>query len=452
MSKNVKVVQSIQEKNKFWETNVVRMNQHENNKERSDLAIYIDSTKEYQEWKGFGGAITEAAAYNLSKLSKEKRESILQAYYGKNGLGYTHGRVHINSSDFGLGNYDYIDENDESLSTFSIEREEQYVLPIIREINQLTGDDLTLLASPWSPPAWMKTNGEMNNGGKLKKEYYPLWAKYFVKYIKEMRNKGIDIWAVTVQNEPAAKQVWDSCEYTGEEEKEFVKQLGEEFAKENLEDIKIIIWDHNRDIIVERADAVLNDPEARQYVWGVGNHWYVSEEFENLSKVHEKYPEQHMIFTEGCIEGGVQLGAWHTGERYARNIIGDMNNWLEAFIDWNIVLDMQGGPNHVGNYCDAPIIVDPDQDVAHYNSSYYFIGHFSQYIKAGAKRTDLQLEDQTLSATAFKNVDGSIVVVILNETNEQVTPSIHIDESTLTMPIPAHSITTCIINEQVTEG
>lgn len=441
-NRTVTAVQSVKETNSFWKP--VSLSETD---QKADVTLTIDSTKTYQTWMGFGGALTEAATYTLDQVSEDKKESILKAYYDpKEGLGYTMGRLHIASCDFSLEHYDYIDELDETLESFSIEHEEKWVLPTLRRAQDIADQPLTLVASPWSPSAWMKTNGDRNHGGKLKKEYYTLWAKYIARYLKKIQFKGFDIEAVTVQNEPAATQVWDSCEYTAEEEKEMVKELAHVFKEENLS-VNIIIWDHNRDLIFERADTVLKDDEANKLVWGVGNHWYMSEDFEELSKVHEKYPDKHLIFTEGCIEGGVQLGAWHTGERYARNIIGDMNNWLEGFLDWNIVLDEMGGPNHVGNYCDAPIIVDTQTKDVHYNSSYYFIGHLSKFIRPGAKRIESVVDIKDLSAVSFQNENGNVATVILNETDKALNLNVTVDNEAVTVHLPKHSITT-IINEQ----
>jgi glucosylceramidase len=436
--RTVTAVQSVKAEGSFWQPVSI--------KEVSDekTHVNVDTSETYQTWMGFGGALTESATYTLDQLPEEKKESILKAYYDKEkGLGYTMGRLHIASCDFSLENYDYIEENDETLETFNMDREEKWVLPTLRRAQEIAGEPLTLVASPWSPSAWMKTNGERNNGGKLKKEYYTLWAQFIARYLKEMQKKGFEIEAITVQNEPAATQTWDSCEYTAEEEAEMVKVLSRVFKEEGIT-VNIIIWDHNRDIIFERADTVLSDTEANKAVWGVGNHWYMSEDFEELSKVHDKYPDKHMIFTEGCIEGGVQLGAWHTGERYARNIMGDMNNWLEGFLDWNIVLDEQGGPNHVGNYCDAPIIADTKEKVAHYNSSYYFIGHLSKYIRPGAQRVDVSLSGNDLSVVAFKNEDGSLITVLLNETDQASDLVLSLDKEAAAVHVPAHSITTVV--------
>ncbi|TMW71277.1 glycoside hydrolase family 30 protein [Alteribacter natronophilus] len=445
MTKTIRIIESVKDKAMWQEKDPIVFTEKDRTGENSAT---INPEAEYQEWMGFGGAFTEAAAYTLSQVSPAHREEAIRAYFNEgSGLGYTLGRTHIHSCDFALENYTYVEEGDASLESFSIEREEKYVLPMIRDAVAEAGRELTLLSSPWSPPAWMKTNGEMNHGGKLKPEFRGVWANYYVKYIEAMEKAGIPVWGVSVQNEPAAKQVWDSCLYTAVEECDFIRDhLGPALEESGLGEKKIVIWDHNRDIIVERAETVLSDPEAAKYVWGTGNHWYVSEEFENLSIVHEKFPDKHLLFTEGCIEGGVKLGAWHTGERYARNIIGDMNNWLEGFIDWNLVLNEQGGPNHVGNYCDAPIIADTKTDELHYNSSYYAIGHFSRHILPGAKRIGLKSSADGLVMTAFKNTDGSVVLVVLNEQENDVPFSLSMEGHGAEAVSKARSIATYVMS------
>ncbi|WP_406685790.1 glycoside hydrolase family 30 protein [Rossellomorea vietnamensis] len=414
---------------------------------RASTHIQLDRELKYQEILGFGGAFTEAAAHSLSLISPEKRKEIIHRYFDPSeGLGYRFGRTHINSCDFSLENYSYVEDGDTSLESFSIDREKKLVIPLIQEAKEVAGGELSIVASPWSPPSWMKTNGEMNNGGKLLPEFQSVWADYYSKYIEAMEEEGIGIWGLTIQNEPEAKQVWDSCLYTGEEERDFIKNhLGPSLVGHGHGDVKVIIWDHNRDVIHERAKAVLSDPEAAKYVWGTGVHWYVSEEFENLSKVHHDFPDKHLIFTEGCIEGGVRPGAWDTGERYGRNIMGDLNNYLEAWIDWNLVLNEEGGPNHVGNYCDAPVIVDTVNDEVRYNSSYYYIGHFSKYIKVGARRIGCQISNDAVSAASFENPDGEIVVVVMNANDREEEISLAIGEGNFNMTLPLHSIATFMI-------
>lgn len=406
--------------------------------------IVINDKQTYQTWIGFGGAFTESAAYTLNQMPKHVYQEAIEAYFGKDGLGYTMGRTHIHSCDFALENYTYVQDNDQELKTFDMSREDQWVVPMIKEAMRHQ-KDLKLFATPWSPPAWMKTNNEMNHGGKLLPEFRQAWSNYYIKYLEHMELRGIPFWGLTVQNEPEATQTWDSCIYTAEEERDFVKNyLGPTLEKSKF-DVKLLGWDHNRDVIVERASILLNDPEANKFFWGIGNHWYVSEAFENLSVVHELFPDKHLIFTEGSQEGGPKPGAWFTGERYARNIIGDMNNFLEGWIDWNMVLNEEGGPNHVGNYCDAAILADRKNKQLIFNSSYYYIGHFSKYIKPGAKRIDVKQNlGKGCHTTAFINVDGSIVLVILNESDEKKDITVVNQNLGATISVESHSIITLI--------
>lgn len=419
-----------------------------NGQKSSDISLKIDRNKKYQKIVGFGGAFTESAAYTLARMDEEKRTEIVKKYFDQvDGLAYSIGRVHIHSCDFSLANYTYVEENDVELKTFDISHEKQWVLPFIDGARKARDGEILLLASPWSPPGWMKSNGEMNHGGTLLPEYYESWANYYAKYIKAMRKEGFDIWAITVQNEPAALQVWDSCLYSAEEERDFLKNhLGPTLEKEGLSDVKIYIWDHNRDILFERADTVLSDPEAAKYVYGTGNHWYVSEDFENLSKLHDKYPDKHILFTEGCQEGGLHLGSWLTGERYGRNMIGDFRNWQEGWIDWNLILDETGGPNHVGNLCDAPIVADTKTQQVHYNSSYYYIGHFSKYVKPGAVRIDSDIDGTSnLQQVAFLNEDGSIALIVMNASDKAESFDIEADGQYANYVLESHSIATFVL-------
>ncbi|WP_105616575.1 glycoside hydrolase family 30 protein [Vallitalea okinawensis] len=411
------------------------------------VTIDIHMDQEYQEMIGFGGAFTEAAAVTLSKISTDKRQEVLERYFDQEkGIGYSLGRVHIHSCDFSLGNYTYVEENDHELKSFSISRDKTHIIPLIKDAMKQRGDGIKLLASPWSPPAWMKSNHEMNNGGKLLDSYKDIWARYYTKFIKAYEDEGLDVWGITVQNEPAAVQVWDSCIYSAEEERDFIKDhLGPTMYKEGLQDTKILIWDHNRDIMVERAKRILEDDEAAQYVWGTGFHWYVSEEFDNVGKVHQLFPDKHLLFTEGCQEGGVKLGEWYTGERYARNMIGDFNNWCEGYLDWNIVLDETGGPNHVNNLCDAPIIADTQANELHYNSSYYYIGQFSKYVMPGAKRIGSCSQDNKLKVCAFKNPNEDIILILLNESEAALNYCFKVADEQFNAVAAPHSIRTYVV-------
>lgn len=410
-------------------------------------SILIDTSKEFQEFLGFGGAFTEAAAVTLHKMSAENQAEILNAYFNpQTGIGYSLGRTHINSCDFALGNYAYSEvDGDVDLQHFSIDHDREHIIPMIQAAQQIAENPLTLFASPWSPPAWMKSTGMMNQGGKLKPEYRDAWARYYCRYIREMEKEGISIWGLTVQNEPEAVQTWDSCIYTGEEERDFVRDyLGPTLAKEGLGHIRLIIWDHNRDHLFERAKVVLDDPQAAQYVWGTGFHWYVGDNFDNVQLVHDVYPDKHLIFTEGCVEYGPHQGVWDSGERYAHSIINDLNRWTEAWTDWNLLLDETGGPNHVGNFCSAPILADTTTDTIDYQSSFYYIGHFSRFIRPGAKRIICASMRDELEATAFRNPDGTIAIVVMNRSNKAAAFRLKYSGDAVEVTIPEHAIQTFV--------
>ena len=418
---------------------------HENkNLKKAD--IILDENVTYQSMLGFGGAFTESAAYNLGRVGKEVREQAIKDYFDKEeGLGYTLGRVSIHGCDFSLSSYTYIEEGDKELKTFDISRDLTYVVPLIKDAEKYAKEPIELLASPWSPPAFMKDNNSMIKGGKLLPEYYEAWAKYYIKFVEEYRKLGLTVWCVTVQNEPAAVQRWDSCIYSAEEERDFVKfHLGPLMENSEAKDVKILIWDHNRDIMVTRASTVLEDKEAAKYVWGTAFHWYVSEAFENVGKVHDLFPEKGLLFTEGCQEGGVHLDSWKTGERYARNMLGDFNNWCQGYIDWNLFLDNTGGPNHVNNLCDAPIIIDIFPEKLIHQSSYYYVGHFSKYIRPGALRIKVT-NNSLLNVTAFKNIDGTLAFVALNESAESHTFSFEYLNKKYELSINSNSIMTILI-------
>ncbi len=407
-------------------------------------ALYIQTTELRQELLGFGGAFTEAAAHVYAKLGPENRRRLVEAYFDpQNGHGYRVCRTHINSCDFALGNYAYTEvAGDVDLAHFSLDHDRALLFPLLRDAQAAAQDTIRLFASPWSPPAWMKTNGEMNNGGKLKPEYREAWARYYVRYIQEMEKEGFPIWGLTVQNEPAAKQVWDSCEYTAEEERDFVRDhLGPALHKAGLGDRKLIIWDHNRGIMPERARVVLSAPEAAAYVWGTGFHWYGEDAFENVAVIRDAFPNHHLIFTEGCQEGGPHIGSWDLGERYARSIIHDLNNGTEAWVDWNLLLDITGGPNHVGNLCSAPVLADLEQDKLLFQSSYWYLGHFSRFLPAGSRIVPLVNDSTDILATAAR-IGNDIRVVMLNLHEQARRFQLRTPEAWTPILLPPRSIAT----------
>jgi glucosylceramidase len=304
---------------------------------------------------------------------------------------------------------------------------------------------IPVFASPWSPPAYMKTNGEMNHGGKLKKEYWELWSEFYVKFIEAYRNEGIDVFGITVQNEPNATQRWDSCIYSAEEERDFVKN----YLGKKMKDIgvKILFWDHNKEQLVDRAEVVLDDKETEKYIYGIACHWYSGDHFEQLEMFNKLYPDKDIVFSEGCYE--YSLGASDTvkiGEKYAHDMIGNFNNYCNSFCDWNLLLNEKGGPNHVGNYCDAPIMADTQKDEVVIHDSYYYIGHFSKYVAKGAKRIGSSKFGNDVETVAFKNPDGSIVSVVLNQTDRDVKFTFRMCGNQVDCTAEAHSIATYIFS------
>ena len=368
------------------------------------------------------------------------------AYFDlSSGNGYSLCRTHINSCDFSLGNYAYAETpGDVELKHFSIDHDRRQLIPMIKEAVRVAGQPLKLLASPWSPPAWMKTNGQMNQGGKLKQEYRETWARYYARYVKEYEQEGLPIWGLSVQNEPLAVQTWDSCIYTGEEERDFVRDyLGPTLEKAGLLDrVRILIWDHNRDLMYERARSVYDDPLAARYVWGTAFHWYMGDHFENVQLTHDAFPDKQLLFTEGCVEGGPHIDAWEIGERYARSVLQDLNHWTVGWLDWNMLLDQRGGPNHAGNYCSAPLMADTDKGKLYYQNSYYYLGHVTRFVRPGAQRIISAPSLDELETTAFLNVDGRIAVVVLNRTEKSFNFALKYKGLAALAESPAHSIST----------
>ncbi|MBP7554833.1 MAG: glycoside hydrolase family 30 protein [Chitinophagaceae bacterium] len=419
----------------------------------TQICVFVDPDKTFQTFFGIGAALTDASAETFYKLPKEKQQEFLKAYFDKeNGIGYTVARTNINSCDFSSGSYTYVDSNDKELKSFNIEPDRKYKLPFIKEAMQAAGGKLTLFASPWSPPAWMKDNNNMLQGGKLKPEFYDSWALYYTRFIKEYEKEGVPVWGISVQNEPMAKQRWESCIYTAEEERDFLKKhLGPTMEKEGLKEKKIIVWDHNRDLIYQRAQTYFDDPEAAKYAWGIGFHWYEDWSggqpmYENIKRVHEAYPDKNIFFTEGCAESfdAKRYNAWALGEEYGRSMINDFNNGMVGFTDWNILLDETGGPNHVQNFCFAPVHGDTKTGQLIYTNAYYYIGHFSKFIQPGAKRISSAASRSQLLTTAFRNPDGKTVVVVMNQSGAETPYFLWINGKAAELKAKPRSIATLV--------
>lgn len=419
----------------------------------TQVCVFVDPQRNYQTFLGIGGALTDSAAETFAKMPAVKQQEILTAYFDKEkGIGYTLARTNIHSCDFSSGSYTYVTEGDRELKSFSVAHDRQFRIPFIKRAIAAAGGKLTLYASPWSPPAFMKDSNNMLRGGKLKPEFYQSWANYYTKFVKAYEREGIPVWGISIQNEPMATQKWESCIYTAEEERDFLKKyLGPTMQREGLGAKKIIAWDHNRDLIYQRASTMLNDREAAKYVWGIGFHWYEpwsggEAMYDNVKLVNETFPDKNLIFTEGCVESFnmERIKNWTFGERYATSMINDFNNGTVGWTDWNILLDETGGPNHVGNFCFAPVHGDTKNGKVIYTNSYYYIGHFSKFIRPGAKRIVSSPSRSALLSTAFTNTDGKTAVVVMNRGEKEVPFYLWIDGKAAETKAPPRSIQTLV--------
>lgn len=420
----------------------------------SGIEVFLNPQKQFQEFIGIGGAFTDSSAENFADLPEALREELMEAYFDQAlGNGYRLGRIPIHSCDFSSASHTYIEEGDKDLESFSIEPDYKYRIPFIERAIKAAGGFIRTIASPWSAPAFMKSNNSMIKGGVLLPDYYQAWAQYYVKFIQAYEAEGIPIWGLTIQNEPAAVQTWESMVYTAEQERDFLKNhLGPTLHEHGLGDRKIIVWDHNRDLSTHWANTIFSDTEAAKYAWGIGFHWYETwaggdSMQSNLAAIKESFPDKHLIFTEGCQEGFSrdQLHNWEHAERYGEAMIRDFNVGTVGWCDWNLLLDHRGGPNHVGNFCFSPIHADLERGTLIYTPSYYYIGHFSRFIPLGSRRINATSNRSFILTTAFLAPDGeSVTCVVMNTQDTKYEYQLSLNGKSLTLELPARSIQTII--------
>ncbi len=444
----------------------------------SEFIVELDTTQTYQKITGFGGAFTESSAYLLNQLSKKNRDEILKAYFSKEGANYSLTRTHMNSCDFSLSQYSYSPiEDDMLLEHFTIQDDKDDLIPMIKDAMTASEDGFKLFASPWTAAPWMKDN---NNwvGGKLLPKYYDTWALFFSKYVDAYEAEGIPIWGFTVENEPHGNgNNWESMHYTPEEMTNFVQHhLGPKLEADGYGDKIILGYDQNRAGVKEWVDVMYATEASSKYYDGTAIHWYEStfEVFpEALQYAHQKAPDKYLIETEGCVDSEVPKWKdddwywrkestdwgwdWAKEEekylhpkyapvnRYARDIIGCLNNWVDGWVDWNMVLDKQGGPNWFKNWCVAPIIVNPDEDEVYYTPLYYVMAHFSKYIRPDAKIIKVDNTNEALQVTAAKNPDGTIAVVVFNEGEISQNFQLNLNGKSNVITIGAQALQTILI-------
>ena len=442
--------------------------------------IALHPEQKFQTITGFGGAFTESSAYLLNKLSKKNRDTIIAAYFSEDGANYSLTRTHMNSCDFSLSQYSYSPvAEDMQLDHFSIEEDRDDLIPMIKDAMMVSKDGFKILASPWTAAPWMKDNNAWV-GGKLLPKYYDTWALFFSKYADAYKEEGINIWGFTVENEPHGNgNNWESMHFSPEEMTTFVQHhLGPQLEKDGKANLKILGYDQNRAGLKEWVDVMYKDQASSKYYDGTAIHWYEStyEVFpKELQYAHQKAPNKYLIETEGCIDSQVpewKNDAWYWQKeatdwgwdwaaekdkylhpkyapvnRYARDIIGCLNNWVDGWIDWNMVLDRQGGPNWFKNWCVAPVIVDPNKDEVYFTPLYYTMAHFSKYIRPEAQVIGVQNSDTELQVTAAKNPDGSIAVVVFNEGKIKKSFKLQLEKEAVLIAIDAQALQTIIIQK-----
>lgn len=406
---------------------------------------------------GFGGAITDAATIVMDRLPKGARQNLIKSYFGDGGIEYTFGRIPMASSDFSTRVYSYDDhEGDITLQNFTLPKEDlKHKIRAIKDALAVSKHNISLFGSPWSSPAWMKTNRNMTGKGtvigKPGGKYFKAWAQYFVKFLQAYKDVGIDIWGITAQNEPSDGLIYDfpfQClGWTPEMQRDFIaKDLGPALEESGFGHVKLMILDDVRTFLPYWAEVVLHDKSAAKYVSGIAVHWY-EDLFIPAVALDDTYRQfgrdYFLLATEACEQDivnksrSVRLGSWHSAERYFVDIVEDLKHGVAGWVDWNIALDMEGGPNWMGNYADSPIIVNSDKAEFYKQPMFYAMGHFSKFVPPGAKvisySSNSTAAESGLHEIFFEVGEGQGAEVVANfvNTNEDRVVGITIYDDTV---------------------
>ena len=457
---------------------------------KSSVTVDVHHDRSRQTVLGIGGSLTQASAAALSTVSKQQRQSVLEALFGPAGCAYSMIRTHVASCDFSTSSYTYAPEADPSLAGFSVEVDEQNGhLDLIRDALAVHGAAFKIVASPWTAPPWMKDNGAFydspsGRGGRLRPEHHETYARYFVKYLQAYAAKGVNVWGLTPVNEPHGNRgTWESMEMEPDEQAAFVRVLGATLRQAKL-DTKVLVYDQNRRGAFDFAAPMLGHAETSPFIYGTAVHWYDSTYKvyeEELERLHAAFPDHAIVQTEGCIDNVFGKGkdrgpnaplpwwqddAWYWRKeatdwgwdwapnpeadhpkyspafRYARDIVGCLGHWVTGWIDWNIVLDKRGGPNHVGNFCLAPILVDGATDTVYYTPLFHILRQVSRHTRPGAVVYETHCSAPGLWATALRNPDLRGVVHLFNETASEHIAEVKFGPRQLRVTVPASSLLT----------
>ena len=491
------------------------------------IHVYPENVR--QTLHGIGTSFTESSAFVLAHLDKDKRLQVMNHIFSEQGANFSLARTVIGATDFSVeGKFSYDDaEDDKRLVHFSIAADsdgfskDEYpgirdtefdLLPMIKQALAIKGQqrdsDLKIIASAWTAPAWMKDiedwylpgseeNDYQGSGGQLKPGYEQVYADYLVKYLEHYKKQGVKIWGITPVNEPGGNDgQWESMHFSAESQNEFIKHhLGPALQQSKHADVKLLMYDHNREELEHWAQALYSDIETSKYLYGAAVHWYESTfkvHEDVLERVHNAYPEYEIIHTEGAIDDlgkdappGVtdperfKESGWFDNDafwwndnatdwaysatwdgvnaedhpiytpvhRYARNIIVSLNHWVSGWIDWNIVLDKDGGPNHVGNFCGAPIMIDTVSEYVYYTPVFFILSQFSRTIRPGDKAVEVSaelesLDENTVYASASINNNRLLSVQVLNTSKVPIDYRLQIGKQFAAVNIAANALQT----------
>ena len=402
-----------------------------------DIEVTIDSSKQFQSIKGFGAAFTDAAGLSTKALKDPLQEKVIHQYWSNRGLRYNLARVVIGGSDFSARNYTYNDVSfeDFDLKQFSLtEEDHQLKIPLIKKAREISDEQVLLFASAWSAPPWMKTNNQINGRGWLKGDtkgkYYRTWANYYVKFLQAYEEEGIKFWALTTGNEPVNGFVphfpFNCLAFSPSSQRDFVKyHLGPLLNSTGYGNISLIMLDDARYLLPIWPRVVLKDPEAGKYITGIGLHWYHDKytPVSLVTRTHNEYPDKFILNTEATHIGKPKLGDWARGVAYLKSVLSDLNNWMVGWVEWNFALDLQGGPNWVNNFCDAPIIVNASSNEFYKQPMYYALAHVTRFVPRGSIRVGVNVKDNSwkppfttnVAAGAFLTPSTDKVIILLNE-------------------------------------
>lgn len=433
--------------NKFCQT--VQLHDDIDEAETQVVNLYPELT--YEVFEGFGGAVTEAAGYVYSLMNEEQKRQVVETYFSREEMNYRLVRIHMDSCDFCLDTYEAMsDPSDTELKSFTFERTEKYIIPMLEDIKKVAGEGLKLMLTPWSPPAFMKTNGNRKEGGRLRPEYRQMWAEYICRYIREFKNRGYTVQRISLQNEPKAVQSWDSCLFNAEEEKEFLRDfMYPAMRSHGYEDIEVFIWDHNKERIYERVRDVVDD-STRHMVTGAAFHWYSGDHFEAMELVRRHYPDVKMIMSESCLEYRMfgEKNIENITNKLCHEIIGDLNHGMCAFYDWNLLLDEQGGPNHVKNYCHAPFLYNTKTGELMPQKTQKQYYHFTHNILPGSVRIAVTKYTEQIDVTAYRTPENKIVVILLNKSDRVLPVNLRIGGKAAEVLLLEKTLASCVMEEQ----